>query len=165
MGKTSHTPDKRFKVHLSEARRNLYDSYFHRSIRKHGPESFSLVTLETLSSEPEAYEREIYWIDTLKCLAPNGYNSVSGGKGGSYNPSEELREKLSVAKRGKPSPQKGFKTKYLIKNTKDGRQYNARGHKNLYALCRILKIPVSKFLKTKHFWDWDLIIVAPKPKT
>ena len=45
------------------------------------------------------YDREIYWIKKLNTKSPNGYNLHDGGRGGCLNPSDELRQKLSDAKK------------------------------------------------------------------
>ncbi len=99
VGKTSNCPFKRFNNHYSEAKRNLYSNYFHNTLRKYDKSHFKVSVLEICSSEDLAYEKEKYWIENLKTLAPLGLNSTSGGKGGTFNPSEETRKKLSLAKK------------------------------------------------------------------
>lgn len=97
----SVNPNSRFKTHLREAYRNKYKNYFHNSIRKYGNESFKLEIIESdIQNENDAYCREKLWIDKLNTISPHGYNSHGGGRGGTFNPSSELRKKLSDAKLG-----------------------------------------------------------------
>jgi group I intron endonuclease len=98
VGQTKRSIQRRFKSHISEANRNLYDTYLHRSIRKYGKENFTIDLLEECNSD-NISKREIFWIQTLNTKAPNGYNLHEGGFGGCLNPSSELRQKLSDAKK------------------------------------------------------------------
>lgn len=107
VGKTSQKVSQRFNAHISEALRESTNTYFHRAIRKYGPESFAFEILEELLTESEAYLKEKYWIQKLNTLAPQGYNSNSGGKGGMFNPSLEVRLKLSKAALGRIPWNKG----------------------------------------------------------
>lgn len=106
-GQTKRTLEKRFKAHIYEALSNKYDMYLHRSIRKYGSDSFEIELLENCDSF-NVYSREKYYIKTLNSLSPSGYNQHEGGKGGCLNPSPELRKKLSKAKLGKPTWNKGL---------------------------------------------------------
>lgn len=108
VGQTKRSIQRRFKSHISEANRNLYDTYLHRSIRKYGKENFTIELLEECNSD-NISKREIFWIQTLNTKAPNGYNLHEGGFGGCLNPSLELRQKLSEAKRGYVPWNKGKK--------------------------------------------------------
>lgn len=98
IGQTKRTISKRLKTHFQEALANKYDMYLHKSIRKYGIENFVIELIEECSVD-NIYEREIFWIRELKTVAPNGYNQHEGGRGGCLNPSNELRKKLSDAKK------------------------------------------------------------------
>lgn len=100
IGQTKRTIQRRFNSHISEANRKLYDTYLHRSIRKHGKENFIIELIEECNKD-NISEREIFWIQTLNTKSPNGYNLHDGGYGGCFNPSDELRQKLSNARKGK----------------------------------------------------------------
>jgi|19_taG_2_1085344.scaffolds.fasta_scaffold59829_2 hypothetical protein len=52
------------------------------AIEKYGKESFTKEILEECATRDEMNEKEIYWIDKLKSLTPNGYNIHPGGYGG-----------------------------------------------------------------------------------
>lgn len=99
IGQTKRKIQRRFNSHISEANRNLYDTYLHRSIRKYGKENFIIELIEECNQE-NISDREIFWIQTLNTKSPNGYNLHDGGYGGCLNPSDELRQKLSNAKKG-----------------------------------------------------------------
>ena len=63
------------------------DNYFgsgvllNKAINKYGKENFKKEILESCTKD-NLSEKEIYWINTLNCFAPNGYNLAKGGNGG-----------------------------------------------------------------------------------
>ena len=107
VGQTKRKLQVRLNSHFYEASKRKYNMLLHRSIRKHGIESFKIELLEECTKE-DVYEKERFWIKTLNCIQPFGYNQHEGGKGGCLNPSEELRQKLREAKLGKPTWNKGL---------------------------------------------------------
>ena len=96
IGVTSRSLEIRLKEHF----RCPADTYFYRSIKKYGKENFSIELLEECNSRKESYEKENFWISKLGTVAPQGYNSNSGGLGGQANPSKETRQKMRKAKVG-----------------------------------------------------------------
>jgi group I intron endonuclease len=91
-------------------------TYFHRALAKHGFANFTWDIVESCSTKDCLHEREQFWIDHFACMAPAGYNSAEGGKGGAYLESHkqrisiamtgrklsaETRQKLGLAHRGK----------------------------------------------------------------
>lgn len=108
IGQTKRTINRRFRSHISEAKRNLYDTYLHRSIRKYGEENFYIEIVEECDQHT-VYEREMFWIKHLNTKSPTGYNLHDGGKGGCLNPSLELKQKLSNSKKNKVPWNKGKK--------------------------------------------------------
>lgn len=93
-----------------------------RAIKKYGKENFTQEILEYNSSKEENAQREIYWIQKLNTLVPNGYNVDKGGTGGgvylnsenskfiqlytweSYSP-EERAERVQKMKDGLNKPE------------------------------------------------------------
>lgn len=70
----SRNVNRRFKEHL----RASEDVVLHRAIKKYGADNF---TLTIIDPQVEDYnEREQFWIEHLKTLAPNGYNMTPGGE-------------------------------------------------------------------------------------
>ena len=100
IGFTKRSTEKRFRTHISEANRNLYGMYLHNSIRKYGKENFIVETLMSNLSYDDAARIETETILLTNTIQPHGYNEHQGGKGGCKNLSEELRKKLSSAKKG-----------------------------------------------------------------
>jgi group I intron endonuclease len=125
IGQTKRTIQRRFNSHISEAKRNLYDTHLHRSIRKHGADKFTVELIEECDAN-NISDREIFWIKELNTKSPKGYNLHDGGYGGCLNPSDELRKKLSDAKKGSvpwnKDKDKQFMNKYVpvikVKKTK-----------------------------------------------
>ena len=82
--------------------------YLNNAIRKHGKESFVRTTIDEFDSLDVGLAKERYWIEKLNSKYPSGYNLNDGG-GGNFNPVQETRDKISRAKAGKPSCNKGKK--------------------------------------------------------
>lgn len=64
-----------------------------KTIKKYGKEIFSREILTECSSQEELDEQEIFWIDKLNTLKPNGYNLDLGGNGVGQH-SDETRKKI-----------------------------------------------------------------------
>jgi group I intron endonuclease len=75
---------------------------------KYGPAAFELRTIGRFNDHDSLLLAEQLFIAELGTKAPEGYNLSDGGAG-MFNPSAEVREKMSAAKRGKPSPHRGRK--------------------------------------------------------
>lgn len=93
IGFTTETPSERWTKHKSSARRGSR-THFHCSIRKNGPETFSLTVIEEgMDDDYGLCVREPYWISVLK---PE-YNRTAGGEGTLGNkPSKEQSQAQSV---------------------------------------------------------------------
>lgn len=88
---------------------NLNDGYIgsgkilKKSIKKYGRENFSFEILE-FCNDRSWQKKEIYWIEELKSLIPDGYNITKGGQGSLGRKfSEESIKKISNSKRGQLS--------------------------------------------------------------
>lgn len=88
---------KRWKEHSNFWQAKAKWSVIKKALHKHGLENFNFTILEECLKD-ELSAREIHWIKELDTLAPNGYNMTSGGEG-CFNPSEEVRAKISKAAR------------------------------------------------------------------
>jgi len=82
--------------------------YLRNAIRKYGKENFIRTTIDEFDEIEIGLAKETYWIGELNSRWPSGYNLNDGGRG-QFNPCEEVREKMSFAKRGKPSHRAGKK--------------------------------------------------------
>lgn len=118
IGQTTVSIEERWKRHCKDpACIRLYNS-----IQKYGPHKFKIEVIEELSNQATLDEREVFWIEKLNTLSPNGYNLRLGGRTGRHSletrqrmskvrlgwtPSEQTRKKMSEGKLGKPSSFKG----------------------------------------------------------
>ena len=82
----------RFRCHISEAFSNKKNQshYLNNSIRKYGVDNFSLELLECCPLNMSD-EREIWYINELNCLYPNGYNLKLGGQFFTHSNESKLR--------------------------------------------------------------------------
>jgi len=97
VGLTSRRLTKRWAEHVRHARYRVNKGSFYRAIRKHGPDVFDLVILETVLSWPEAKQREVALIAELK----PAYNSTAGGDGtAGHRVTAEGRRRMSEVNRG-----------------------------------------------------------------
>jgi group I intron endonuclease len=86
------------------ATNKLYDNYigsgqyFQKAVNKYGKENFVNGIIE-FCSEEDVLQREIYWIEKMKTLQPNGYNLTIGGEGCiGYKHTENTKQKFSLRK-------------------------------------------------------------------
>jgi len=70
------------------------------AIRKYGRENFARADLDTFLELSEGQTKERQWIVALGSKAPAGYNLNAGGEG-QFNPSDEVRAKISAVHLGK----------------------------------------------------------------
>lgn len=90
---------------------NINDSYFgsgtvlKMAIKKYGKENFTKEIIEEVENIENMNIREIYWINELCTISPNGYNINIGGKGGdnfTNNPNKEkIRSKFKIQNLGR----------------------------------------------------------------
>lgn len=99
VGQTSKTIEKRYKGHISAARKGGENKHLYNSIRKYGIENFSVKEIGRANSHEAILGMEIIKIqeyDTFK----NGYNLTLGGEGNvGYECSDETRMKMSVSRK------------------------------------------------------------------
>ncbi len=78
VGQTTASKDRRWIQHISDANCKR-GSVFSRALRKHGPNKFNIEAIQTCESKEELDFAEIFYIEFLKSMAPNGYNLTDGG--------------------------------------------------------------------------------------
>ena len=94
IGKTIYNLEERKKGHLKVRYTRNYP--FYNAINKYGLESFIWETIYICNDENELNKMEMYFIQELNTLHPNGYNLSLGGDGQSgFKHSEESRRKIS----------------------------------------------------------------------
>ncbi len=142
IGKSHHTPEKRFKIHcqnaFSKKRKGKRNVYFHKAITKYGSDAFEIFLLEKCETNEKAGEKEIFYIKKFNSKNHNiGYNLTDGGEGvvgrkkskeeierlrqllTGRKLSEEHKKKLSLANKGKIISEK-TKEKISQKNSGSG---------------------------------------------
>jgi len=76
------------------------EALFHNALRKYGESSFTWEVLHTCKDREELSKMEAYYTDYYDSFN-NGYNMQTGGDS-EYIISELVKEKLSIASKGKP---------------------------------------------------------------
>ena len=86
IGQTRENIKERFRRHISDSLNNRDDGMaLHAAIRKYGKEYFHIVEVEKTYCDSmqeliiHLNEKEIFYIDSLKSISPNGYNVSIGG--------------------------------------------------------------------------------------
>lgn len=96
IGQTSVAIEKRWKDHVRHALDRRNNSHFANSIRKYGPEFFTLRRIDSAASPEEANELEMAYIRLFRSLDPDyGFNSTPGGDRIVHTP--EMLQKMSAA--------------------------------------------------------------------
>ncbi len=121
------------------------------SINKNGLNNFKKEILEYCNSKEQLNEREIYWINKLNSLTPNGYNITPGGGGGdtiTHHPNkkkiiETVRRKNKGKKRSCES-----KLRYS-KGTKERYKDLAEREKTRVALKKFYENPKERLRVSK----------------
>jgi len=129
---------RRFNNHKSDLNLNKHDNqYLQNAWNKYWSVSFKFEVLEYCEKE-KLIEREQYWIDTLNCVRPNGYNlNPTAGSNLGMVWSNEFKAKVSKALKGRKLTEehKAKKFKYEV------------GHKPTKETC----LKISNALKGKKF--------------
>jgi len=85
IGQTINSIDKRWKHHIYRSNRKN-DTALCRAINKYGSDKFYVEKLAEALSKEELNLLEIKFIEQYNCIAPFGYNSTTGGLGGTLSP-------------------------------------------------------------------------------
>jgi group I intron endonuclease len=92
VGKTTKPFNKRFRAHQQS------HSIIGSALRKYGVNSFNKTLLDVPEEKLDEIERE--YIQKYNSKSPNGYNLTDGGEG-LINPTEEVRNKIGEASKGR----------------------------------------------------------------
>mgnify|MGYP003405240184 CR=1 FL=1 len=90
--------NKRIIQHKSNLKNNRHANIYMQRLWNKYSEQFEFIVIEYCNIN-ELDDNEIYWINKLNTIVPNGMNMTDGGYGG--YPSEEARKKISDSKIGK----------------------------------------------------------------
>src|ERR1700677_4923302 len=93
----------RVKQHIRNAKNGKKNHHFYSALSKYGIDQFNYFIIEDLECKKELDEAEKFWIQYFRSWDREiGYNLTFGGNG--QIPTKETREKMSLAKLGKPNP-------------------------------------------------------------
>lgn len=98
IGQTTNTTAYRFNSHKSDKRNRHISS----AIRKYGKDNFEIQELFIAFDKQTLNDAEIYFVKFFDTLYPSGYNHRAGGNQNGIC-SQELKNKISLAKTGKPN--------------------------------------------------------------
>ena len=101
VGQTLRSIELRWSEHC-RLTKSKHRSAIRCAIALHSPAVFKIEIIDTANTIEELNEKEVFWIDKLNTLSPNGYNLDSGGKNRTF--CTETRQKMSMAKMGKSRP-------------------------------------------------------------
>jgi group I intron endonuclease len=105
IGQTVRDINERLREYRKAASRKNSRQAIYLAINKHGWSNFNAFVLDRASSQEELDALEQYWISHYNCVAPNGYNLTTGGRGNGHL-SSETKQKISRSKKGcRPSPE------------------------------------------------------------
>ena len=143
VGSTSSSFRKRFHQHFNSLKHNKHhNKHFQSSYNKYGKENFCFIILELCEKE-KCIEREQYYIDTL---LPEYNKSPTAGSMLGNKLSEETKEKISKANKGKTGHKLGQKlseeTKKRLSESKKGKSLS-EDHKKK-AIENLKKVDNSK---------------------
>jgi len=97
IGQTIGSVENRWKSHIYDHKRK--DFVLYRAMRKYGIDSFTIEEIDGANSLSELNYKEWLLIHIFNSLAPNGYNSATGGR--NSKPIQEVKDKISKAHIGK----------------------------------------------------------------
>lgn len=98
VGQTTQSLEKRIYSHVNEKR----NRHISNAIRKYGIENFKIEVLCSCFDKESLNSAEVYFVQKMECLFPTGYNHRAGGEQNGIC-SVELKQKISIAKIGKPN--------------------------------------------------------------
>jgi group I intron endonuclease len=79
VGQTRRGLKERWAGHLTDAKYHRGCKVFSNALKKYGQDAFVVRVLEVCNTREALNLREQYWIETVGCLFPNGYNLKTGG--------------------------------------------------------------------------------------
>lgn len=130
IGQTKKTIEERWREHIFNHTRRKQAIYM--AMRKYGIENFYIEEVESVDIE-KLNDREIYWINKLNTVSPNGYNISTGGDFNDCNPMyiPEVVKKVSAKLKGNKNPAKRIEVKEKIRQTATGKTANKETRKKM----------------------------------
>jgi len=118
IGQTKGKLTNRITIHIRDNKFPIA-----KALNKYGIESFTISVIDHADTKEVLNEKEIYWIKTLDCKTPKGYNVTSGGFGTVGRVWTE-DQKVAQAKRmlGDSNPMSNPKTARKVAESNIGRK-------------------------------------------
>jgi hypothetical protein len=102
VGVTKRSMEKRWRDHICLAfdrrKRSKFRKYsFQNAIKKHGTDCWKHVILQDgIETIEDAFSAEVFWIEKMATLVPNGYNETTGGRGIPLTEEGKIRHRLAT---------------------------------------------------------------------
>ncbi len=136
IGRTKNTLRDRWYDHC---RRSSGCLYLKNAIEKYGKESFTITEIASSWDHENLQALEMLLIKQENTLVPNGYNLINTSNGAGEI-SEETRQKLSLIRKGKPSPMKGKKFSEEVRKNMGGQNKGKPMHPNTNQALRAVRL-------------------------
>lgn len=99
IGQTTTDIEKRWRRHTWRCTLDSRRMAISNAIDKYGKENFKIELIDSANSVEELNEKEVYYINMLNSLSPNGYNIDPGGNNKKMR--QETKDKISSSNKGK----------------------------------------------------------------
>jgi len=122
IGQTKKALSQRIAEHIKG--NNKYNKTpVHRALNKYGLESFTISVIDEADTKEILNEKEIYWIKTLDCKIPKGYNIADGGNGVvGYKHTKKWKKNQSIRFSGDNNPMKNPEIVKKVKIANTGKK-------------------------------------------
>ncbi|WP_411840132.1 GIY-YIG nuclease family protein [Paracoccus sp. ME4] len=153
VGLTIQDPARRWEKHLRDASSNAItgEQSLHAAIRAYGPDAFAMTIIDRGVAKVDLEQKEIYWIEALGALIPDGFNGNRGGALGGAN-------RRPIVVMDLPFPSRKAAIAYVAKalgiSEHAAKRRIARGRVDVRTPAR----PGESLVKTKEYKAWSAII-------
>lgn len=107
---------------IDDYQKGLGNNYLNNSFKKYGFENFEFSIIDTATSIDELNSKEIHWINKYNTTDKNkGYNLEDGGRNSLL--SQETREKMSEARKGKKQTTDWVKKRIAKAGSEEAKKY------------------------------------------
>lgn len=153
VGLTIQDPARRWEKHLQDASSNAItgEHSLHAAIRAYGPDAFTMTIIDRGVAKVDLEQKEIYWVEALGALIPDGFNGNRGGALGGAN-------KQPIVVMDLPFPSRKAAIAYVAEtlgiSAHAAKRRIAKGRIDVRAPAR----PGESLVKTKEYKAWSAII-------
>lgn len=168
VGQTITSLNRRITCHKATAKISTYPLY--NAFKKYGLDSFIVEQIDTAATREELDTKEIFWINQLNTLVPNGYNIQSGGQhggppkgkyAGKNNPMFGKTQSQEGKRRIGEAARKRMSGRIVSEETRKKLRQNATG----VAFTEERKRAISEGKKGKPAWNKGKPGIIPTEET